>query len=58
LLWKKFDLNKLVTSKQNTKQAQDLKQKLQQNKPASQRMKGSQSSYKAPKQLPSLKDLL
>ena len=58
LLWKKFDLNKLVSSKQNTKQAQNLKQKLQQNKPASQRMKGSQSSYKAPKQLPSLKDLL
>lgn len=58
LLWKNFDLNKLVSNSKNTKQAQNLKQKLQQNKPASQRMKGGKSSYTAPKQLPSLKDLL
>lgn len=58
LLWKKFDLNKLVSSTKNTKAAKNLKQKLQQNKPASQRMKGGKSSFKAPKQLPSLKDLL
>ena len=58
LLWKKFDLNKLVSSTKNTKKAQNLKQKLQQKQPASQRMKGGKSSFKAPKQLPSLKDLL
>jgi hypothetical protein len=58
LLWKKFDLSKLVSNTQNTKKAQNLKQKLQQKKPANQRMKGGQSSYKAPKKLPSLKDLL
>lgn len=58
LLWKNFDLNKLVSNSKNTKQAQNLKQKLQQNKPASERMKGGKSSYTAPKQLPSLKDLL
>jgi len=58
LLWKKFDLNKLVSNTQNTKKAQNLKQKLQQKKPANQRMKGGQTSYKAPKKLPSLKDLL
>jgi len=58
LLWKKFDLNKLVSSTKNTKKAQNLKQKLQQKQPASQRMKGGKSSFKAPKKLPSLKDLL
>lgn len=58
LLWKNFDLNRLVSNTQNTKKAQNLKQKLQQNKPASQRMKGGKSSYTAPKKLPSLKDLL
>lgn len=58
LLWKKFDLNKLVSNTKNTKKAQNLKQKLQQKKPANQRMKGGQASYKAPKKLPSLKDLL
>lgn len=59
LLWKNFDLNKLVSNTQNTKKAQNLKQKLTQNKPASQRMKGGRNSAsKAPAQLPSLKDLL
>jgi len=59
LLWKNFDLNKLLSNTQNTKKAQNLKQKLQQNKPASQRMKGGRNSAsKAPAKLPSLKDLL
>ena len=58
LLWKKFDLSKLVTNTQNTKKAKNLKEKLQQRKPSNQRMKGGQTSYKAPKKLPSLKDLL
>lgn len=59
LLWKNFDLNKLVSNTQNTKKAQNLKQKLTQNKPASQRMKGGRNSAsKAPAKLPSLKDLL
>lgn len=59
LLWKNFDLNKLVSNTQNTKKAQNLKQKLTQNKPASQRMKGGHNSAsKAPAKLPSLKDLL
>lgn len=59
LLWKNFDLNKLLSNTQNTKKAQNLKQKLQQNKPASQRMKGGRNSAsKAPAKLPSLKELL
>ena len=58
LLWKNFDLNKLVANRNNTQKAQNLKQKLQQNNTASTRMKGGQTSYKAPKKLPSLKDLL
>ena len=59
LLWKNFDLNKLLSNTQNTKKAQNLKQKLQQNKPASQRMKGGRNAAsKAPAKLPSLKDLL
>lgn len=58
LLWKKFDLNKLVSNTQNTKKAKNLKEKLQQRKPSNQRMKGGQTAYKAPKKLPSLKDLL
>ena len=58
LLWKKFDLNKLVTNKRNTKQAQNLTQKLQQKASASKRMKGGKAGYTAPKKLPSLKDLL
>ena len=59
LLWKKFDLSKLVSNTKNTKKAQNLKQKLQQNKPASQRMKGGRNAAsKAPAKLPSLKDLL
>lgn len=59
LLWKNFDLNKLVSNTQNTRKAQNLKQKLQQSKPASQRMKGGRNSAsKAPAKLPSLKDLL
>lgn len=58
LLWKNFDLNKLVANRNNTQKAQNLKQKLQQNNTASKRMKGGQTSYKAPKKLPSLKDLL
>ena len=59
LLWKNFDLNKLVSNTQNTRKAQNLKAKLQQNKPASQRMKGGRNAAsKAPAQLPSLKDLL
>lgn len=58
LLWKNFDLNKLVTSVKNTQQAQNLKQKLQQNTNASKRMKGGGNSSRAPQKLPSLKDLL
>ena len=58
LLWKNFDLSKLVANTKNTKQAKNLKEKLQQRKPSNQRMKGGQTSYKAPKKLPSLKDLL
>lgn len=59
LLWKNFDLSKLLSNTQNTKKAQNLKQKLQQNKPASQRMKGGRNAAsKAPAKLPSLKDLL
>lgn len=58
LLWKKFDLNKLVTNKRNTKQAQNLTKKLQQKASASKRMKGGKAGYTAPKKLPSLKDLL
>ena len=58
LLWKNFDLNKLVANSANTAKAQNLKQKLQQNNTAAKRMKGGQTSYKAPKKLPSLKDLL
>lgn len=58
LLWKNFDLNKLVANRANTAKAANLKQKLQQNNTAAKRMKGGQTSYKAPKKLPSLKDLL
>jgi len=58
LLWKNFDLNKLVANSANTAKAQNLKQKLQRNNTAAKRMKGGQTSYKAPKKLPSLKDLL
>lgn len=58
LLWKNFDLNKLVTSVKNTQQAQNLKQKLQQNTNASKRMKGGGNSSRTPQKLPSLKDLL
>jgi hypothetical protein len=58
LLWKKFDLNKLVTNKRNTKKAKNLKSKLQQKASATKRMKGGKAGYTAPKKLPSLKDLL
>ena len=59
LAWKKLDLSRLVTATQNTKKAQNLKQKLQQTQTASRRMKGgANSAQKAPKKLPSLKDLL
>lgn len=59
LAWKKLDLSRLVTATQNTKKAQNLKAKLQQTQTASRRMKGgTNSAQKAPKKLPSLKDLL
>lgn len=59
LLWKNFDLQRLVSNTQNTRKAQNLKTKLQQSKPASQRMKGGRNAAsKAPAKLPSLKDLL
>lgn len=58
LAWKNFDLNKLVTNSSRTKEAKNLKERLKQPTTASKRMKGGGSSYKAPKQLPSLKDLL
>lgn len=59
LAWKKLDLSRLVTATQNTQKAQNLKQKLQQTQTASRRMKGgANSAQKAPKKLPSLKDLL
>ena len=59
LAWKKLDLSRLVAATQNTKKAQNLKAKLQQTQTASRRMKGgTNSSQKAPKKLPSLKDLL
>jgi len=59
LAWKKLDLSRLVSATQNTKKAQNLKQKLQKTQTASRRMKGGvNSSQKAPQKLPSLKELL
>lgn len=59
LAWKKLDLSKLVSATKKTKQAQNLKAKLQQTQTASRRMKGgTNSAQKAPKKLPSLKELL
>lgn len=58
LAWKNFDLNKLVTNSSRTKEAKNLKERLQQPTTAAKRMKGGGNSYKAPKKLPSLKDLL
>lgn len=58
LAWKNFDLNKLVTNTSRTKEAQNLKDRLKQTQTASKRMKGGNTGYKAPKKLPSLKDLL
>lgn len=58
LAWKNFDLNKLVTNTSRTKEAQNLKARLKQTQTASKRMKGGNTGYKAPKKLPSLKDLL
>lgn len=57
LLYKNFDLNKLVQTTKNTQQAQSLKQKLQQTPPASKRMKGG-SGYSKPVQLPPLNELI
>ena len=58
LLYKNFDLNKLVQSTKNTVQAQNLKQRLQQSQPATKRMKGGGAGYTKPVELPTLNELL
>lgn len=58
LLYKKFDLNKLVQSTAATKKAQNLKTRLQNNAPASKRMKGGKGNSSSSNKLPSLSELL
>lgn len=58
LLYKKFDLNKLVQSTAATKKAQNLKTRLQNNQPASKRMKGGKGGSNKSNKLPSLSELL
>ena len=58
LLYKKFDLNKLVQSTAATKKAQNLKARLQNNQPASKRMKGGKGGSNKSNKLPSLSELL
>lgn len=57
LIWKKFDLNKLVTARANSKKASSMREKLQQtNTSAARRMKGSPTTRSTPN-LPSLGDI-
>jgi len=58
LLYKKFDLNKLVQGVKATQKAQNLKKRLQNNQPASKRMKGGTQNSSKGNKLPSLSELL
>ena len=58
LLYKKFDLAKLVQSKAATAKAQNLKTRLQNSQPASKRMKGGKGGGSTSNRLPSLSELL
>ena len=58
LIYKKFDLTKLVGSAAATKKAQNLKARLQNSQPASKRMKGGKGNSSKSNKLPSLSELL
>lgn len=58
LLYKGFDLSKLVQATKGTQQAENLKQRLVKKPSAGKRMKGAQGGGSSNPKLPSLKELL